>query len=68
MNIRDRAGQLAATLRAWAARPLTAIDVPDVFTFGGLALTAYGVGQIYPPLGWIVPGVTFMWLGIQGAK
>ncbi|MFZ5697760.1 MAG: hypothetical protein ACOY9J_03405 [Pseudomonadota bacterium] len=68
MNIRDHVSQVVVTLRAWAVRPFTVIDLHDAFTFGGLALTAYGVGQIYPPLGWIVPGVTFMWLGIQGAK
>lgn len=40
-------------------------DINDAFTFGGLALVTVGAAQVYPPAGWITPGLFFMWLGVS---
>lgn len=44
------------------------VDIHDAFTFGGLALLTIGAADVWQPLGFIVPGGFFMWLGVQGAK
>ena len=64
MTLRELAKAAAAKLRAVRSP----VDLQDAFTFGGLALVTAGVHQVYGPLGYIVPGLFFVWLGLQGAK
>ena len=66
MNIREFFGKVAA--RIDLQKVGQHLDIHDAFTFGGLALVAAGLAQVYPPAAYIVPGAFFMWLGIQGAK
>jgi len=40
------------------------IEGKDVFLFGGLALSGYGVWQIYPPSAMILIGGVFFALGL----
>lgn len=42
-----------------------AIDLRDIFVFGGLACAVYGISQIYVPASWIAAGATFFWLGVR---
>lgn len=66
MTLRER----LAALRARISLPKIGdhLDIHDAFTFGGLALVTAGVGQVWTPGAFIVPGAFFMWLGLQGAK
>ena len=41
------------------------MDLQDAFAFGGVALVTVGAAQVYGPLGFIVPGAFFMWLGTR---
>ena len=43
-------------------------DMQDLFVFGGLVAVTVGAYQIYPPLGWIVPGAASMALGVRMAR
>jgi len=40
------------------------IEGKDVFLFGGLALSGYGVWQIYPPSAYVLVGGTFLAIGV----
>jgi hypothetical protein len=46
-------------------RARIALELRDLFVFGGLGCVAYGAAQIYPPAAWIVGGATLFWLGIR---
>jgi hypothetical protein len=40
------------------------IEGKDVFLFGGLALSGYGVWQIYPPSAYVLVGGAFLAIGV----
>lgn len=37
----------------------------DAFFFTGVALLTIGAAQIYAPVGYLVPGAIFTWLGVR---
>ena len=47
---------------AWLGR---SIDPRDVAVFGGLAMVANGVRQVYSPAAWIAVGLFFMWISLR---
>lgn len=47
------------------ARLRAALDLRDVFVFGGLVLIAIGLWDIYWPLAPIVVGSVLCWLGLR---
>lgn len=51
-----------------ARRVIAFFDLQDLLVFGGLAAVTVGAYQIYPPLGWIVPGAASMALGVRMAR
>lgn len=51
-----------------ARRVIAFFDLQDLLVFGGLAAVTVGAYQIYPPLGWIVPGAVSMALGVRMAR
>ena len=56
---------MKAGLRAALKVVLAAVDLRDVFAFGGLSAVAYGVAQIHSPSAWIVAGAVVFLLGIR---
>lgn len=52
-------------LREFLKRIAKEIDLRDRFVFSGIAFSSYGAAQIYPPMGWIVLGVSLFWLGVR---
>lgn len=60
-----------AAQRALAAARLAAgfvhraVDLRDVFVFGGLACAVYGIAQLHGPAAWIAAGAAFFWLGVR---
>jgi hypothetical protein len=48
-------------------RRLPRTMVWDIFVLGGVALLSIGAGLAYKPLGFVVPGVALLALGILGA-
>lgn len=56
--------------KAWQllATAVAELGLRDAFVFGGLALVSIGAFMVYTPAGLIVPGATFMWLGLQGRE
>jgi hypothetical protein len=42
-----------------------AIDMQDIFVFGGIGLVSYGLAQIYPPAAWVAAGAALFWLGVR---
>jgi hypothetical protein len=41
------------------------IDLRDAHAYGGVAMCAYGVWQIYPPGAWMLAGLVLFWLGVR---
>ena len=41
------------------------VDLRDMFVFGGLALIALGLWDIYWPLAPVVVGTVLVWLGVR---
>jgi len=52
-------------IRKFGRALLEAIDLRDLFVFGGLGCVAYGVAQIHEPAAWIVAGCALFWLGVR---
>lgn len=56
-------------MRAWLIKvreaAAGAIDLRDVFVFGGLGCAVYGIAQVHSPAAWIVGGAALFWLGIK---
>ncbi len=42
-----------------------AIDLSDLFAFGGLACLGYGLHAVYPPAAWIVIGAILFRIGTR---
>lgn len=57
----DRLRAIAAGVSV-AAR---AVDLRDIFAFGGLGCTTYGVAQYSIPAAWIVCGAVLLALGVR---
>lgn len=47
------------------AKIFAAVDLRDVFVFGGLAAVGYGIAQIHVPAAWIVVGAIVFVLGVR---
>lgn len=61
MKLRAMRARLAGLARDYAG----AVDLRDVFVFGGLVAIGYGINMIYPPAAWIVCGAVLFWLGVR---
>lgn len=56
---------MAARLKVCAAGVAVAIEMRDMCAFGGLALVARGLHEVYSPAAWIVCGIALFWLGVK---
>ena len=52
-------------LKLLIANALRAIDLRDLFVFGGLGCAVYGVAGYSVPAAWIVAGVALFSLGVR---
>lgn len=56
-------------MRAFLIKAATAlraaVDLRDLFVFGGLGAAAFGIWQIDPPAAWIAAGAALFWLGVR---
>lgn len=55
-------------LKELVRRTVTFFDLQDALVFGGLAAVTVGASEIYAPLGWIVPGIASMLLGLYTSQ
>lgn len=39
-------------------------NVREIQTVIGVGLLAYGAHQVYPPAGYLIPGLVLVWLGL----
>jgi hypothetical protein len=49
---------------SWIPVLFKAVDLRDLFVFGGLAMLGYGLYQLYPWLGFAVSGAILMGFGL----
>lgn len=56
---------MIAALRKLVRATIAAIDLRDVFVFGGIAAASYGAAQMYAPGGWLLAGAAIFWLGVR---
>ena len=42
-----------------------AVGLNEVFVFGGILISGYGIAQIYEPAAWIVIGTIILLLGLR---
>lgn len=59
------ASDLAAFFSRGGRAVRNTFDLRDAFAFGGLALVAIGLWQIYPAAAFIVSGAALFWLGVR---
>lgn len=57
--------KLFANVRPAFRRVFAAVDLRDVFVFGGLAAVGYGIAQIHVPAAWIATGSVLFLLGLR---
>jgi hypothetical protein len=53
------------TLAERAKRMGGFFDERDIFVFGGIAVAAFGLYLVYPPLAFICAGAALFWLGVK---
>lgn len=53
---------------SWVSALFRAVDLRDLFIFGGIALIGYGLWMLYPWLGFTATGVIFLSLGLFVGK
>jgi hypothetical protein len=60
---------MVTRFRVWLASVLSVLaqlapDARDLLGLGGLTALAYGCGLVYPPAGFIVPGVVLLYVAL----
>ncbi len=53
---------------SWIPAMFKAVELRDIFIFGGIAMLGYGLWTLYPWLGWTATGVILLCLGLFVGK